>query len=273
MKDADPGFPERARRVPVPDLFFARFLPRLADPIEIKVFLHIVWKVHRRPRTRPPALRVMDLAADPTLARSLAVLSKATRAGPVYSFAAVADFGNPAAAGAPEASGPAEVSGSREAHLAAITSAVDRLVHGGLLVDARMGEGVERQHWLWVNNPAGRRARDDALVAGMPQDEPLPVARDSGPEGPSIFTLYEENIGPLTPLLAEELAEAEATYSQRRIEAAFRAAVVENVRKWSYVRAILERMTRERGDGADRQGGEGARARYREGPYSDYIEG
>ena len=56
---------------------------------------------------------------------------------------------------------------------------------------------------------------------------------------PSIFDFYEQNIGLLTPLLAEQLAEAERRYPAEWIEAAFTEAVNHNKRNWSYIRRIL----------------------------------
>ena len=48
-----------------------------------------------------------------------------------------------------------------------------------------------------------------------------------------------------SPLLAEELLDAEQTYPAEWIEEAFRIAVTNNVRRWAYVRAILERWAEE----------------------------
>ena len=62
---------------------------------------------------------------------------------------------------------------------------------------------------------------------------------------PSIFSLYEQNIGLLTPLLAEQLVEAERRYPAGWIEAAFIEAVNHNKRSWSYVRRILETWEQE----------------------------
>ncbi len=64
-------------------------------------------------------------------------------------------------------------------------------------------------------------------------------------EPPNIFKLYEQNIGALTPLIVEELKEAEKEYPPDVILDAFRIATENNVRKWSYVRAILTDGTRE----------------------------
>ena len=58
-------------------------------------------------------------------------------------------------------------------------------------------------------------------------------------ERPNIFVLYEQNIGLLTPLIANELEDAAERYPADWIEAAFLEAVQYNKRKWSYIRAIL----------------------------------
>ena len=63
---------------------------------------------------------------------------------------------------------------------------------------------------------------------------------EPAPRQPNIFALYEENIGLLTPLIAEELKEAEKRYPQKWIEEAFREAVVLNKRSWRYIARILE---------------------------------
>ncbi len=66
---------------------------------------------------------------------------------------------------------------------------------------------------------------------------------------PNIFPLYEQNIGLLPPLVAEELREAGERYPAEWVEEAFRLATQQNKRKWSYIRAILRRWETE-GKGA-----------------------
>jgi DnaD/phage-associated family protein len=61
----------------------------------------------------------------------------------------------------------------------------------------------------------------------------------------NIFSLYEENIGMLTPILAEKLKEAEKVYPYSWIEEAFGEAIAHGARKWSYIQAILERWKRD----------------------------
>ena len=77
----------------------------------------------------------------------------------------------------------------------------------------------------------------------------------------------------LTPLIADELRQAEKEYPAEWIEDAFREAVSLNKRSWKYIRAILERWRVDgRGDEAGRRSDEAERLRYIEGEYGDYIE-
>ena len=64
-------------------------------------------------------------------------------------------------------------------------------------------------------------------------------------EKPNIFALYEDSIGSLSPLLAEELKEAEGRYPEAWLREAFTIAVAENKRSWRYVAGILRRWTAE----------------------------
>lgn len=57
---------------------------------------------------------------------------------------------------------------------------------------------------------------------------------------PSIFSLYEKNIGILTPLLIDQIETAMDLYPLDWIEEAILEAVVYNKRNWRYVQRILE---------------------------------
>lgn len=65
------------------------------------------------------------------------------------------------------------------------------------------------------------------------------------PQKANIFRLYEENIGPLTPLLAARLKDAEKDYLPTWIEYAVSEAVTHNKRSWDYIDAILRRIKTE----------------------------
>jgi DnaD/phage-associated family protein len=91
-------------------------------------------------------------------------------------------------------------------------------------------------------------------------------------ERPNIYRLYEENIGPLTPMIADMLREAEQTYRQEWLEEAIRIAVQNNVRRWKYVEAILRSWQEDGRDGANRRNPEKDRRKYTEGEFADFIE-
>lgn len=64
------------------------------------------------------------------------------------------------------------------------------------------------------------------------------------PSQANIFQLYEQTVGLLTPLIAEELREAEKDYPAAWIEDAFREAARQNARSWAYVKKVLESRER-----------------------------
>ena len=70
---------------------------------------------------------------------------------------------------------------------------------------------------------------------------PVPPLNSRG----NIFNLYEQNIGMLTPMIAEELKEAEKRYPEPWIAQAFKEAVALNKRSWRYISRILERWASE----------------------------
>jgi DnaD/phage-associated family protein len=83
----------------------------------------------------------------------------------------------------------------------------------------------------------------------------------------NIFSLYEQNIGIITPMIAEELKEAERLYPPQWIEDAFREAVTLNKRSWRYIARILERWASEGKDS-----GEYKRDIKKDGP-DKYVKG
>jgi DnaD/phage-associated family protein len=69
---------------------------------------------------------------------------------------------------------------------------------------------------------------------------------EEGPgERPNIFGLYEDNIGTISPLLAEQMKEVEGLYPWSWIKEAFEIAVSGNKRNWRYITGILRRWAAE----------------------------
>ncbi len=148
---------------------------------------------------------------------------------------------------------------------ATLEQALAHLVARGVLLMAewpRADGQIERRYY--ANSPRGRAAVK-ALRRGVAVPKTKVAAR------PNIFTLYEENIGPLTALLRDELLEAERTYPPAWIDEAFREAVRRNKRSWRYIHAILERWRIAGKDEEDKRSRQRDRSRYLEGEYGDLI--
>lgn len=157
------------------------------------------------------------------------------------------------------------------AALAALDDALERAVARGTLLKVAAQDKAEWTYYL-LNSPRGRAAAE-ALEQGTWSPEPGQSGARLRAERPNIFVLYEQNLGALTPLLAETLHEAEATYPASWIEDAIRIAVENNVRRWRYVQAILEDWrTKGRDEREDLRDPEAARRRYVEGDFADFVE-
>ncbi len=153
-----------------------------------------------------------------------------------------------------------------------LDAALERAIQRGTLLKAQVRGQEWKEAIFFLNTPRGR-----AAVQAIQNGQWRPILEEHPPltldvERPNIFRLYEENIGPLTPLIADMLREAEQTYRQEWIEEAIRIAVQNNVRRWRYVEAILRSWQEEGRDGANRRDSEADRRRYVEGEFADYIE-
>jgi DNA replication protein len=128
----------------------------------------------------------------------------------------------------------------------------------------------EADVFYFLNSPRGR-ATAEAFANGQWRKSGRVLS--APPERPNIFKLYEENIGPLTPLIADALKDAEETYSAEWIAESIELAVKNNKRNWRYCEAILKRWKEEgRAEKQDRRDAEKDRRKYIEGEFADYIE-
>lgn len=130
-------------------------------------------------------------------------------------------------------------------------------------------------HVLYFINDNVSRAAVEKIVKGqlsLGDFSPLPSDGTPPEPTPNIFALYEKNIGLLTPMVAEELKQAEKQYPASWIEEAFREAVAQNRRRWSYISRILERWATEgRGDGTSGRRTEEDPDRYIKGRYGHIV--
>jgi DNA replication protein len=235
---AFPGFPDRPATTRVPTLWLQAVLADAESLAELKVTLHVLRLLDAK-RDYPRYVRMSELRADPATWASL----RAT--GGLSPDDALAE---------------------------GVRLAVAR---GVLLALPLAAEGTAADTYLFLNTPAHRQ-----LVARLARGEvrlPHGAAPAAAPaRRPTIYELYEQNIGLLTPLLVEELREAAETYPPDWLEEAFREAVAYNRRNWRYVRRILEKWAAqgrgERGVAGGRPQAPRDPRRYLEGKYGHLVQ-
>jgi DnaD/phage-associated family protein len=133
------------------------------------------------------------------------------------------------------------------------------------------GSAYEADVFYFLNSPRGRAAAD-AFAKGQWR-ESARILSAPPVERPNVFKLYEENIGPLTPLIADMLKDAESLYDPEWIAEALIIAVKNNKRSWKYVEAILKRWKEEGRNGQkDKQNADKGFQRYTDSEFSEFIE-
>ena len=148
-------------------------------------------------------------------------------------------------------------------------------VAAGLASAVQRGSLLKAEHetdvFYFLNSPRGRAAAEAFRQGNWRESAKImsaPVV-----DRPNVFKLYEENIGPLTPMIADMLKDAEETYSQEWIAEALEIAVKNNVRNWKYVEAILKHW-KEKGkyEGKDRQDAGKGSERYTKSEFEEYLD-
>jgi DnaD/phage-associated family protein len=108
-------------------------------------------------------------------------------------------------------------------------------------------------------------------LPGYKASAKVPVAAEPLPD---VFTLYEQNIGMLTPMIADELRDAEKLYPPDWIRDAIKEAVLHNKRSIKYISKILENWSVEgRGDGTYQRDSQKTGAdRFVKGKYGHMVQ-
>lgn len=203
--EAFSGFPGVARATAIPNIFFADVMCRLRQPGELLAFLWV-------------SRLVQEQRAE----------ARFVTADQVW--------------GAHGADTSFEAMGGGRDGLNAGLAACAKL---GVILALRIaGPGGEETAYF-VNNPGSRRAVARAR-AGELRLKPDTVALGVPPvDRPSIFRLYEDHIGTITPMVGERLLHAAETYPPEWVEQAFREAAELNARHWRYIERILIRWAEE----------------------------
>lgn len=120
--------------------------------------------------------------------------------------------------------------------------------------DTTLWQGLDLWDWPLPNKPRPPEEEGEPDPVGDQIREWQQQARwRLKSQRPDIYTLYEQNIGPLTPILSERLREAEQLYPAEWVEAAFTEAVNYNRRSWAYISRILENWATDGKDGQERR--------------------
>jgi DNA replication protein len=206
------GFPAgKTRLTPLPDLVYTDLLVQIRDLDELKLLLYMLYYLNRQ-LGYPRYMTMAELEGEGLLLSAL----------------------------------KHEDDDSAQVLVERLRSAVELCVHRGTLLRLEIVDDSGATVYLFANTAQGRQAVDE-VRAGELVLERRGAVREPHIEAPRprIFELYEQNIGLLQPLLAEQLQEAERDYPAEWIEEAFRIAAVNNARSWRYIDAILRRWATE----------------------------
>lgn len=201
------GFPSgRVSYTPIPNLFISELLAEIDDLAELKLTLYLFWALYHQ-KGAPRYLTMTELQSEGMLLAGL-----------------------PVTAG--------------HSALEALQDAVRRAVERRTVLQLDIMNEAGETSYLFLNTPQGRCAvsevKSGTLILESAGRVREPHIRR---ERLTIYELYEQNVGLLTPLISEQLTEASTTYPDAWINEAFTIAVEHNARNWRYISAILERWT------------------------------
>jgi len=199
------GFPAKMQFTPIPNLFFSNLLPQISDITELKTTLHIFWALYGK-RGYPRFIAYRELLGNRDLMNSLRMGER-----------------------------PAEE---------VLDKALGMAVKRGTILHIVLERDGVKEDVYFINTESDRQVvakfqNGELALAGLKAGRQTYPDIETEPL-PDIFTLYEQNIGLLTPMIAEELREAEKLYPEDWIGDAIKEAVKQGKRKWSYISAILE---------------------------------
>jgi DNA replication protein len=209
------GFPSKMKFTAIPDLFLNKLLPQISDIKELKTTLHIFQTLYHK-RGYPRFTTYKELAASKSLMSSLK---------------------------------------GEEPPDKALRRALEMASKRGTILHLELDKDDTLEDVYFLNTDSDRQAvakiqKGELALTGLKAREP---AYTNTEEPPDIFSLYEQNIGMLTPMIADELRDAEQVYPQDWIRDAIREAVALNKRSWRYIAKILENWSTEgKSDGTHR---------------------
>lgn len=229
----------RDQNTSLPHELFSEILPSITNLYELKTILYILWFVENND-LEFPIITIEQLKNDD-----------------VY----LAGLGN-------------QIS----EQLKHLHESLKQAINDGILIDLNQEIAITPIDCYFLNNPKGREAieliKKGVLQLETSTDNFLRLTQVK----PNIFQIYEENIGIITPVIANALKDLEKEYPINWIEEAMKEAVRSNVRKLRYIEAILMNWKEEgRYERTDRRRSQKDQEeydpdKYIDGEYSDFID-
>lgn len=132
-----------------------------------------------------------------------------------------------------------------------ISEALQAAVAHGILI--ALSDETGARWYALATHQTMRIVREGTYIIASERETPETLIVDR----PDVFGLYEQNIGIVTPILADRLSEALDTYPEEWIRDAISEAVAYNRRNWRYIQRILENwITEGRADETNRRDNE-----------------
>jgi DNA replication protein len=208
------GFPVRMRFTQIPNIVFSSLLPQISDITELKVLLHIFELIYPK-KGRLRFVSHSELLGHPGLALDL-----------------------------------------NDRPRERLSKALESLTKRGVILHLSVKQGENTEDIYFLNTEANKAAVSRIQAGEIVLNDLKPVVTTPPEiiETADVFTLYEQNIGMLTPLIAEELKEAGKHYPESWLKDAIKEAAALNKRNWRYIARILENWSTEGKDNGTYRG-------------------
>jgi len=202
------GFPTKTQFTPLPNSFFSTLLPQIRDIAELKTTLYLLGMLYRK-RGYPRFITYEELLTNTSLMRSLKEEGKS----------------------------PDET----------LRQTLEMATRRGTILHLALDRDGAAEDIYFLNTEHDRQVvtkiqNGEFSLPGLKTGTRPSILTEQQPD---IFTIYEQNVGMLTPMIAEELIEAEKLYPIDWIKDAIKEAVSLNKRSWRYIARILERWSSE----------------------------
>ena len=231
--DTFDGFPPGKERLTrIPLTFFKELLPKINDLGELKVTLYAFWMLDRM-EGDIRYFQFKDLLEDETFCAGMGKTQKESKKN--------------------------------------IQFGLDLAIKRGTFLATEINLPNSKQILYFLNTLRGQTAIKAINIGNWEfsgdTKSPIKLKLDT----PNIFRLYEDNIGPLTPMIADALKDAEKEYSSTMVSRAIKIAAFENKRNLRYIQVVLRNIKEKDGKELKKESEKDFR-RYGRGKYGEIIK-